>query len=306
MRWAPPASASASANSTLPTCASGSGCSWCSQSSSRSRGSALNSCENGTTTAPTPLITQPADKLVSVLKSNASRKEKADACRELAVIGTSEAVPVLAALFLARDGHRVTVFERDDTDLPPTADEAFDHWDRRGAAHARQSHAILARLRRILREPLLHFLLLGALLFWLYGALNRGALDAPGEIVVDRARVENIAAQFQRTWQRPPTAQELQGLIDSWVREEVYYREGLAQHLDRDDPVVRRRVAQKLAAMADAQSTAEAGEAELFERRARLARTNPMVSRVARVRELVTGFPRRRRGRCAEIGRAHV
>jgi hypothetical protein len=118
-------------------------------------------------------------------------------------------------------------------------------------------------MRRILREPLLHFLLLGALLFWLYGALNRGALDAPGEIVVDRARVENIAAQFQRTWQRPPAAQELQGLIDSWVREEVYYREGLAQHLDRDDPVVRRRVAQKLTAMADAQTTAEAGEAEL-------------------------------------------
>jgi 2-polyprenyl-6-methoxyphenol hydroxylase-like FAD-dependent oxidoreductase len=59
---------------------------------------------------------------------------------------------LLAALFLARDGHLVTVFERDDTDLPPTADGAFDHWDRRGAAHARQSHAILARLRRILRE----------------------------------------------------------------------------------------------------------------------------------------------------------
>ena len=59
---------------------------------------------------------------------------------------------LLAALVLARDGHRVTVLERDDTDVPATADEAFDHWDRRGAAHARQSHAILARLRCILRE----------------------------------------------------------------------------------------------------------------------------------------------------------
>jgi hypothetical protein len=119
-------------------------------------------------------------------------------------------------------------------------------------------------MRRILREPLLHFLLLGASLFWLYGALNRGALDAPGEIVVDRARVENVAAQFQRTWRRPPTTDELQGLIDAWVREEVFYREGIALRLDRDDPVVRRRVAQKLAAVADAQSTAEAGEAELL------------------------------------------
>ena len=118
-------------------------------------------------------------------------------------------------------------------------------------------------MRRILHEPLLHFLLLGALLFWLYGALNRGALDAPGEIVVDRARIENVAAQFQRTWRRPPTTDELQGLIDTWVREEVFYREGIALRLDRDDPVVRRRVAQKLTAMADAQSTADAGEAEL-------------------------------------------
>jgi 2-polyprenyl-6-methoxyphenol hydroxylase-like FAD-dependent oxidoreductase len=57
---------------------------------------------------------------------------------------------LLAALFLSRDGHQVTVLERDDTDVPATADEAFDGWDRRGAAHARQSHAILARLRKIL------------------------------------------------------------------------------------------------------------------------------------------------------------
>ncbi|MDO9174339.1 MAG: FAD-dependent oxidoreductase [Actinomycetota bacterium] len=59
---------------------------------------------------------------------------------------------MLAALVLARDGHRVTVYERDDTDLPATADEAFDGWDRRGAPHARQSHALLARLRRILLD----------------------------------------------------------------------------------------------------------------------------------------------------------
>jgi hypothetical protein len=118
-------------------------------------------------------------------------------------------------------------------------------------------------LRRIHREPLLHFMLLGALLFWIYGALNRGALVAPDEILVDRARLESIAAQFQRTWLRPPTAEELQGLIDSWVREEVLYREGIAQGLDRDDPVVRRRVAQKLTAMADVQTSAEASQAWL-------------------------------------------
>lgn len=70
---------------------------------------------------------------------------------DIAVVGGGMA-GMLAALMLARDGHRVTVHERDDTDLPPTADDAFDHWDRRGAPHARQSHALLARLRSILRE----------------------------------------------------------------------------------------------------------------------------------------------------------
>lgn len=71
--------------------------------------------------------------------------------QEIAVVGGGMA-GMLAALMLARDGHRVTVLERDDTDLPATADEAFDGWDRRGAPHARQSHALLARLRRILRH----------------------------------------------------------------------------------------------------------------------------------------------------------
>ena len=71
--------------------------------------------------------------------------------QDIAVVGGGMA-GMLAALMLARDGHRVTVFERDDTDLPATADEAFDGWERRGVPHARQSHALLARFRRILRD----------------------------------------------------------------------------------------------------------------------------------------------------------
>ncbi len=73
------------------------------------------------------------------------------ALQDIAVVGGGMA-GMLAALVLAHDGHTVTVFERDDTDLPENADEAFDRWDRRGAAHARQSHALLARLRRFLHQ----------------------------------------------------------------------------------------------------------------------------------------------------------
>ena len=71
--------------------------------------------------------------------------------QDIAIVGGGMA-GMLAALLLARDGHGVTVYERDDTDLPDNADDAFHGWDRRGVAHARQSHALLARLRQILRE----------------------------------------------------------------------------------------------------------------------------------------------------------
>lgn len=107
------------------------------------------------------------------------------------------------------------------------------------------------RLPRILTEPLLHFFVLGAVLFGIYGWIHYGTLDAPDEIVVDSIRVDALRMQYERLWQRPPTETELKGLIDNWVREEILYREGLALGLDRDDPVLRRRIAQKMTFMAD-------------------------------------------------------
>ena len=107
-------------------------------------------------------------------------------------------------------------------------------------------------MRRLLQEPLLHFLILGALLFGLYSLLQGRALKPATEIVISRGQVQSLQAQFQRTRQRAPTSEELQGLVESWVREEIFYREGLAMGLDRDDPIVRRRVAQKLEFIADA------------------------------------------------------
>jgi parvulin-like peptidyl-prolyl isomerase len=101
-------------------------------------------------------------------------------------------------------------------------------------------------MRRLLREPLLHFLLIGAGLFLLYNALNRGQSDAPREIVLSEARVEALAENFATVWMRPPTAVELKGLIDDYVAEEVYYREAVAMGLDQDDTVIRRRLRQKM------------------------------------------------------------
>lgn len=119
-------------------------------------------------------------------------------------------------------------------------------------------------IRRLAREPLLHFLLVGAVLFVLYGALNRGRSDAPREIVISEARVAAIAENFATVWMRPPNAVELKGLIDDYVAEEVYYREAVAMGLDQDDTVIRRRLRQKMEFISDGVAdSAEPTDAQL-------------------------------------------
>ena len=99
---------------------------------------------------------------------------------------------------------------------------------------------------KILREPLLHFLLLGAAIFGAYRLLSDARATQPGNIVVTQGRIEALVAAFTRTWQRPPTASEREGLIRDYIREEVYVREAIALGLDQDDMVIRRRLRQKL------------------------------------------------------------
>jgi hypothetical protein len=117
---------------------------------------------------------------------------------------------------------------------------------------------------RIIREPLFHFLVLGAAIFAVHGLITRHQTDKPGEIVVTQAAIENLATGFTRTWQRPPTEDEVQGLVRDSIREEAAYREALALGLDRDDMIVRRRLRQKLEFVSDGLATrAEPSDAEL-------------------------------------------
>jgi PPIC-type PPIASE domain len=101
-------------------------------------------------------------------------------------------------------------------------------------------------MRRLLREPLLHFLLLGIALFGVYGLARNKAPDRTVQIVVTQSQIEQLVIGFTRTWQRPPTPEELTGLIEDRIREEVLYREAMSMGLDRDDTIVRRRLRQKL------------------------------------------------------------
>ena len=91
-----------------------------------------------------------------------------------------------------------------------------------------------------------------------------------------------MVAGFGRTWQRPPTDQELKGLVDDHLREEIATREAMALGLDRDDTVIRRRLRQKLEfAAEDTIDAVPATEAELqawLEGHAAAYRTEPTVS----------------------------
>jgi len=116
----------------------------------------------------------------------------------------------------------------------------------------------------VFREPLFHFLILGAVIFGVHGLITRHNTDKPGEIVVTQAAIENLVTGFTRTWQRPPTQDELHGLLRDYIREEAAYREALTLGLDRDDMIVRRRLQQKLEFVSDDRATrTEPSDAEL-------------------------------------------
>jgi PPIC-type PPIASE domain len=115
----------------------------------------------------------------------------------------------------------------------------------------------------LLREPLLQFVVLGAALFGFFHLVDKKRADPPERIVVSSARIDNLADGFARTWRRPPGKEELQGLIDDYIRDEVFYREGRAAGLDRDDVIIRRRVRQKMEFFAEDISAVEPSEKQL-------------------------------------------
>jgi hypothetical protein len=117
---------------------------------------------------------------------------------------------------------------------------------------------------KLLREPLVHFLLLGAGLFFLSGLLDNPEGEGNKRIVVSPGRIEHLVTGFTRTWQRSPTQQELEGLLEDYIKEEVLYREASSMGLEQDDTVIRRRLRQKMEFLSeDFVATEEPTEEEL-------------------------------------------
>lgn len=118
-------------------------------------------------------------------------------------------------------------------------------------------------LARFLRQPLVVFLVLGALLFFLDGKVRRQRDDS-SRIVVDTGQLDHLRALFEVQRERPPDDAELELLIRDHVLEEVLYREALRLGLDQNDAVVRRRLVQKMGFLLDGEGGAEPSEDELL------------------------------------------
>jgi len=104
-------------------------------------------------------------------------------------------------------------------------------------------------MKKLLREPLVHFLLIGVILFLIYGLVN--TTPTQNEIIIDDGLINEIVAKWELQRNRQPTLEELTGLVNEFVEQEVLYREALEMNLDHNDEIVKRRLAQKMEFISD-------------------------------------------------------
>ncbi|WP_171122690.1 MULTISPECIES: peptidylprolyl isomerase [unclassified Ruegeria] len=120
---------------------------------------------------------------------------------------------------------------------------------------------------RVLKDPLLHFLLIGCGIFgWFFLVAPEGEVAPPAEtIIVDQDDVDLLVARFTDSWKRPPTDTERQALIEALIREEVLVREARKLGLDRGDQVIRARLAQKMDFLTDAIASSVEPETDVLQ-----------------------------------------
>lgn len=107
--------------------------------------------------------------------------------------------------------------------------------------------------QKAIGEPLVHFLVAGAALFLVMGWFGT-ADSSDRSITIDEEQVARLASQWEQTWRRPPSPQELDGLIRDHIKDEVYFREAMKLGLDADDAIIRRRLRTKMEFLATAQA----------------------------------------------------
>jgi hypothetical protein len=117
---------------------------------------------------------------------------------------------------------------------------------------------ILMSFRTLLKSPLVHFFALAGFIFALYTVLDDApATPAPDAITLSPEEAGRLVTRFTKTWNRPPSAEEVKGLIRAWALEEAYVRDALALGLDQGDQVIRQRLMLKMQFLAESGAAAE-------------------------------------------------
>lgn len=121
-----------------------------------------------------------------------------------------------------------------------------------------------SRLRRLVREPLIHFLIVGFMLYAAASLFERiGSSSGTTRIEVSAPEINRLRDVWTRQWGRAPNSAEMQNLIEEYVHEEVLYREAMASGLDKEDTIIRRRLVEKMEFLSQEFAATPPSEAEL-------------------------------------------
>jgi peptidyl-prolyl cis-trans isomerase C len=164
------------------------------------------------------------------------------------------------------------------------------------------------RFARLMREPLVHFLLIGVALFVVYSWIHRGqsSIEPSHEIALSFDELRTMDLLFESQWRRQPTGEEFNAMLENKIQEEILYREGLAMGLDKEDTIVKRRMAQKMQFLAE--DVASAHEPSTKELRAWFATNSEKFALPSRAtfRHLFFSFDKRGQNAQAEAAAALV
>lgn len=113
-------------------------------------------------------------------------------------------------------------------------------------------------IKKVVKDPLIHFIVIGAVLFWAYFSFvenSSTATDDDSHIVIDQQELDHLTSLWKLQWKKEPQTKDLKAIIDHYLRQEVFYREAMKLNLDHNDAIIRKRLAQKMEAVANDLST---------------------------------------------------
>ncbi|WP_133557142.1 peptidyl-prolyl cis-trans isomerase [Algoriphagus boseongensis] len=105
-------------------------------------------------------------------------------------------------------------------------------------------------MKKLLKEPLIHFLILGCLIF-AYSSWKNKAEESDNVILIDQEEYDYLLSTWKKQWNREPNTDEIEAFLDQYLRQEVFYKEALEMNLDHNDLIIKRRLAQKMEAVSN-------------------------------------------------------